>query len=62
MLPSKEFRTFWYLIHMSVISNKFTLTPTRTPISIPKINVVMNVIAHRKKSFLSILHKKIASS
>jgi hypothetical protein len=41
---------------------KFILTPTRTPISMPKTNVVINVIAHRKKSFLSIPHRKMASS
>jgi hypothetical protein len=28
----------------------------------PKTNVVINVIAHKKKSFLSIDHKKMASS
>uniref|UniRef100_A0A2P2LQ01 Uncharacterized protein MANES_07G110200 n=1 Tax=Rhizophora mucronata TaxID=61149 RepID=A0A2P2LQ01_RHIMU len=37
------------------------LTPTRTPISMPKNNVVLLVIVQRRNSLLSTRHKKIAS-
>jgi hypothetical protein len=37
-------------------------TPTSTPISMPKNNVVVLVTTQRRKSFLSTFHKNIASS
>lgn len=50
------------LVHSNYLWRWCRLTPTRTPISIPRNNVAAKVIAQRKKSFLSTRHRILASS